>query len=39
MLPEDETRDLEKGLDFTPIQGKINEIELKQDFKDFVDKC
>ena len=26
---------LEKGLDFAPIQRKINEPELKQDFNDF----
>ena len=35
MLTDGEIKILEKGLDFAPIQRKINEPELKQDFKDF----
>ena len=35
MLTDGEVKILEKGLDFAPIQRKINEPELKQDFKDF----
>ena len=32
VLTDIEIKALEKGLDFDPIQGKINEPELKQDF-------
>ena len=35
MLSEDEIRVLEKRLDFTPIQRKVNEPELRQDFEAF----
>ena len=35
VLSEDEIKILEKGLDFTPIQRKINEPELRQDFEEF----
>ena len=35
MLADAEIKVLEKGLDFAPIQQKINEPELKQDFNDF----
>ena len=34
-LTDTEIRILEKGLDFAPIQNKINEPELRTDFKDF----
>ena len=35
VLTEDEIKVLEKGLDFAPIQRKVNEPELRQDFEDF----
>ena len=35
VLTDLEIKVLEKGLDFAPIQRKINEPELKQDFEDF----
>ena len=35
VLTDAEIKILEKGLDFAPLQGKINEPELKQDFKGF----
>ena len=35
MLSETEIRILEKGLDYAPIQRKINEPELKSDFEEF----
>ena len=35
VLTDAEIKILEKGLDFAPIQHKINEPELKQDFKDL----
>lgn len=35
VLSEAEIRVLEKGLNFSPIQSKINEPELKLDFEDF----
>ena len=35
VLSDTEIRVLEKGLDFTPIQNKINEPELRRDFKEF----
>ena len=35
VLTDAEIKVLEKGLDFAPIQRKINEPELKQDFNDF----
>ena len=34
-LTEDEIKVLEKGLDFAPIQRKVNEPELRQDFENF----
>ena len=39
VLTDLEIKVLEKGLYFAPIQRKINEPELRQDFADFVDKC
>ena len=39
MLTDAEIKVLEKGLDLAPVQRKINESELKQDFNDFVDEC
>ena len=38
MLTETEIEILEKGLDYAPIQNKINEPELKQDFEEFCRK-
>ena len=35
MLTEIEIKFLEKGLDYAPIQNKINKLELKQDFEEF----
>ena len=35
VLTEDEIKVLEKGLDFAPIQRKVNEPELRQDFESF----
>ena len=35
VLTEDEIKVLEKGLDFAPIQRKVNEPELRQDFDNF----
>ena len=35
VLSEDEIKVLEKGLDFAPIQRKVNEPELRQDFEEF----
>ena len=35
MLTNIETKVLEKGLDFAPIQRKINEPELIRDFNEF----
>ena len=35
VLSEDETKVLEKGLDFAPIQNKVNEPELRKDFDEF----
>ena len=35
VLTDTEIKVLEKGLDFAPIQQKINEPELKQGFNDF----
>ena len=35
VLSEDEIKVLEKGLDFTPIQNKVNEPELRKDFDEF----
>ena len=35
VLTEDEIKVLEKGLDFAPIQRKVNEPELRQDFENF----
>ena len=37
-LSEDEIRVLEKGLDFAPIQRKVNEPELRRDFEEFCRK-
>ena len=34
-LPDDEIKVLKKGLDFAPIQRKINEPELRSDFWEF----
>ena len=34
-MTDNEIRILEKGLDFAPIQTKINEPELRTDFEDF----
>ena len=38
VLTETEIKILEKGLDYAPIQNKINELELKQDFEEFCRK-
>ena len=38
MLTEIEIKILEKGLGYAPIQNKINEPELKQDFEEFYRK-
>ena len=35
VLTEEEIKVLEKGLDFDPIQRKVNEPELRQDFENF----
>ena len=35
VLSDAEMKLLEKGLDFAPIQRKINELELKEDFEEF----
>ena len=35
VLTDTERKVLEKGLDFAPIQRKLNESELQRDFKDF----
>ena len=35
VLGDTEIRALEKGLDFAPIQNKVNEPELRRDFKEF----
>ena len=35
VLSEDEIKVLEKGLDFAPIQNKVNESELRKDFDEF----
>ena len=35
VLTEIEIKFLEKGLDYAPIQNKINKLELKQDFEEF----
>ena len=35
VLTEDEIKVLEKSLDFVPIQRKVNEPELRQDFENF----
>ena len=35
VLSEDEIKVLEKGLDFAPIQNKVNEPELRKDFEEF----
>ena len=35
MLSETETNILEKGLDYVPIEKKINKPELKSDFEEF----
>ena len=35
VLSDTEIRVLEKGLDFAPIQNKLNEPELRRDFKEF----
>ena len=35
VLTDTEIKVLEKGLDFAPIQRKLNESELQRDFKDF----
>ena len=35
MLSEDKIKVLEKGLDFAPIQNKVNEPELRKDFDEF----
>ena len=35
MFSEDEIKVLEKGLDFAPIQNKVNEPELRKDFDEF----
>ena len=37
VLTEDEIKVLEKGLDFAPIQRKVNEPELRQNLRIFVD--
>ena len=34
-VTDTETKVLKKGLDFAPIQRKLNEPELRRDFKDF----
>ena len=34
-MTDNEIRILEKGLDFAPIQTKINEPKLRNDFEDF----
>ena len=38
VLSEDEIKVLEKGLDFAPIQRKVNEPELRKDFEEFCRK-
>ena len=35
VLSDAEMKLLEKGLDFAPIQRKINELELREDFEEF----
>ena len=35
VLTDIEIKVLEKGLDYAPIQNKINELELRKDFEDF----
>ena len=35
VLPDMEIKILKKGLDYVPIQNKINEPELRRDFEDF----
>ena len=35
VLSESEIKVLEKGLDFVPFQRKVNEPELRRDFKEF----
>ena len=35
VLSDSEIKLLEKGLDFAPIQRKINELELRKDFNEF----
>ena len=35
VLTEDEIKVLAKGLDFAPIQRKVNEPKLRQDFENF----
>ena len=35
VLTDNEIKVLEKGLDFAPIQRKINEPELRSDFEEF----
>ena len=35
VLTEDEIKVLEKGLDFAPIQRKVNKPELREDFENF----
>ena len=35
VLIEDEIKVFAKGLDFSPIQRKVNEPELRQDFENF----
>ena len=35
MLSDNEIKVLEKGLDFAPIQNKVNEPELRKDFNEF----
>ena len=35
LISIEKLRLLKKGLDFAPVQGKINESELRSDFEDF----
>ena len=35
VLTEDEIKIIEKGLDFAPIQRKVNEAKFRQDFENF----
>ena len=39
VLTDNEIKVLEKGIDYAPIQSKINEPELRNDFEEFVEGC